>query len=73
MGHILESNLIAFSTKIQIPKTGNKYIWYRSYKKFDEALFKHDNANAPYHVGNIFDDFDDIYWYNHIQWTITPL
>ena len=30
-------NLIAFSIKIQIPKTGNKYIQYRSYKKFDEA------------------------------------
>ena len=59
-------NLIAFSTKIQIPKTGNKYIQYRSYKKFDEALFKHDIANAPYHVGNIFDDFDDIYWYIHM-------
>ena len=42
------------------------YIQYRSYKKFDEALFKHDIANAPYHVGNIFDDFDDIYWYNHM-------
>ena len=37
-------NIIAFSTKIQIPKIGNKYIQYRSYKKFDEALFKHDIA-----------------------------
>ena len=61
------NNLIAFCTKTQIPKTGNKYIQYRSYKKeFDEALFKHNVANAPYHVGNIFDDFDDIYWYNHM-------
>ena len=59
-------NLIAFSTKIQINKTGNKYVQYRSYKKFDEAFFKHDIANAPYHVGNIFDDFDDICWHNHM-------
>ena len=40
-------NLIAFSTEIQIPKTANKY---HSYKKVDEALFKHDIANAPHHV-----------------------
>ena len=35
-------------------------------QKVWRSMFKHDIANAPYHVGNIFDDFDDIYWYNHM-------
>ena len=59
-------NLIAFSTEIQIPKTGNKYIQYHSYEKVDETLFKHNIPNAPYHVGNIFHDFDNIYCYTHM-------
>ena len=29
-------------------------------KKFEETLLKHDITNAPYHVGNIFDEIDDM-------------
>ena len=57
-------NLIAFSTKLHVPRTARTPIWYRSYKKFDEECFKYDIANAPYHVGEIFDDLDDKYWYS---------
>ena len=38
-------------------------ITYRSYKKFDDENFKHDVENALYHVGEIFDDFDDKFWF----------
>ena len=58
-------NLIAFSSKMNVPKTGDRNIQYRSYKHFDHELFKDDIASAPYRVGDIFDDFDDTYWFNH--------
>ena len=29
-------------------------------KKFEEALLKRDIANTPFHVGNIFDEIDDM-------------
>ena len=50
---------------MHVPKMGDQNIQYRSYKHFDE-LFKDDIASAPYHVGDIFDDFDDTYWFNHM-------
>ena len=56
-------NLIAFSTKLHVPCTTRDPIWYRSYKKFDEEYFKRDIATAPYHVGEIFHDLDDKFWY----------
>ena len=59
-------NLIAFSSKMHVPKTGDRNIQYRSYKHFGDELFKDDIASAPYHVGDIFDDFDDTYWFNHL-------
>ena len=57
-------NLIAFSTKLHVQRTTRDPIWYRSYKKFDEEYFKRDIATAPYHVGEIFDDLDDKFWYS---------
>ena len=59
-------NLIAFSSKMHVPKTGDRNIQYRSYKHFNDEIFKDDIASAPYHVGDIFDDFDDTYWFNHM-------
>ena len=58
-------SLVAFSSKMPVPKTGDQNIQYRSYKHFDDELFKDDIASAPYLVGDIFDDFDDTYWFNH--------
>ena len=58
-------NLIAFSSKMHVPKTGDRNIQCRSYKHFDDGLFKDDISAAPYHVGVVFDDFDDAYWFNH--------
>ena len=58
-------NLIACSTKMHVPRNGNKYITYRSYKHFNQDSFKYDIDTAPFYVGNIFDGVDDIFWYNH--------
>ena len=57
--------LVACSTKILVPRNGNRYIHYRSYKHFDEKSFKHDLDVAPFNVGDIFDDVDDIFWFNN--------
>ena len=51
---------------MNVPKRGDPNIQYRSYKHFDDELFKDDIASAPYHIGDIFDDFDDIYWFKHM-------
>ena len=58
-------NLVAFNTKMHVPKLGRRRNKYRTFKTFDETSFKHDIEMAPYHVGEIFDDFDDTYWFNH--------
>ena len=41
-----------------------KVITFRSYKNFDECLFKESLSMAPWHVGEIFDEIDDpaYYW-----------
>ena len=58
-------NLIACSTKMHVPRNGNKNITNRSYKHFNKDSFKYDMDTAPFYVGNIFDDVDDIFWFNH--------
>ena len=49
-------HLVGFAAKITVPKTGNAFVTYRSYKKFNEAEFRQDVANAPYQVSEICDD-----------------
>ena len=56
-------HLVGFATKITVPKTGNAFVTYRSYKKFNEAEFRQDVANAPYQVSEIFYDIEDKYWF----------
>ena len=50
---------------MHVPRNENRYINYRRYKHFDEKSFKHDLDVAPFYVGNIFDDVDDIFWFNN--------
>ena len=57
-------NLVAFSTKLHLPRLAQKVISYRSYKHFDEEIYKRDISFAPFHVGYIFDEFDDTFWFN---------
>ena len=56
-------HLVGFSTKLQIPRSDKSIISYRSYKHFDELSFKNDMQTIPYHVGEVFDDIDDSYWF----------
>ena len=44
-------------------KRRSKFITYRSYKTFDQELFENDLAEAPFHVGAVFDSTDDKFWY----------
>ena len=57
-------NLVAFSTKLHLPRLAQKVISYRSNKHFDEEIYKRDISFAPFHVGYIFDEFDDTFWFN---------
>ena len=57
-------NLVGFSTKIQVPRPKLSHIVYRTFKNFDEELYKRDVSYAPFHVSEIFDDVDDVYWFN---------
>ena len=41
------------------------YTWTNAITLIWRWLLKYDIASAPYHVGDIFDDFDDIFWFNH--------
>ena len=56
-------HLVGFSTKLQIPRSDKSMISYRSYKHFDELSFKNYMQTIPYHVGEVFDDIDDSYWF----------
>ena len=57
-------NLVALSTKLHLPRLAQKVKSYRSYKHFDEEIYKRDISFAPFHVGYIFDEFDDTFWFN---------
>ena len=58
-------NMICFSSKIHVPRERKNVISCRSYDTFDLTNFKNDISKAPYDVGEIFDDFDDKFWYTN--------
>ena len=36
---------------------------YHSYKRFNADKYEKDLSCAPFHVGEVFDNIDDCYWY----------
>ena len=56
-------NMICTATKFYVPEMKSTKITYRSYKSFNEDSFVTDLSTAPYHVGEIFNDIDDTYWF----------
>ena len=56
-------NIVAAATRRFAPSQTPRQILYRSYKHFDNQKFISDIVHAPFHVGNIFDDVDDLAWY----------
>ena len=57
-------HLVGFTTKLHVPRNNAGKITYRTYKNFKEDDFRQDLASAPFHVADIFDDFDDSFWFN---------
>ena len=57
-------DLIYFSTKQFVPIRRNRVVMYRSYRHFNNEKYNKDLEQAPFHVGEIFDDYDDMYYFN---------
>ena len=56
-------HMICCATKLHIPKRVPKTMFYRSYKHFNETKYQQDLMYAPFHVAEIFDNIDDVYWF----------
>ena len=56
-------NIICVATRIHAPKSENRTICYRSYKRMNDECFIKDLSCAPLHVGKVFDDVDDQAWF----------
>ena len=57
-------NLVGCCTKIHVPQVEKGDVIYRSFKHFNEVDYKLDMMNIPFQVSEIFDDFDDQFWFN---------
>lgn len=57
-------NFIGAATKRFAPVQIPRKIHYRSYKHFIENDFLQDLSYTPFHVGDIFDDIEDVAWFN---------
>ena len=53
---------VGVSTRAFAPDQVKRNISYRSMRKFSEVEFKNDVDCIPFHVCDIFDDIDDVYW-----------
>ena len=57
-------NLVGCCTKLYVPQADKGDVVYRSFKHFNELQYKQDMMYIPFHVSDIFDDFDDQFWFN---------
>ena len=55
--------MVLFATKLHVPLPKKRHIIYGSYKNFNEEHYLNDLSCMPLHVGQIFDDIDDTYWF----------
>ena len=55
-------DMICTSLREQCDQPIKKKVTFRSYKNFDTAQFNEDLSRVPFHVAQIFDDIDDVYW-----------
>ena len=58
-------NIVCAATKIHAPQIQPRQIIYRTYKNFCDQDFINDLEAAPFHVSNIFDETDDMYWFHN--------
>ena len=55
-------NMVGCVIRTAYPKTKPFKLEYRSYKSFNDNMFKRDIDNMPAQICEIFDDVDDQYW-----------
>ena len=59
--------MVGCVTRLHMPRQMPHKITYRTYKKFDNSVFKQEIQQIPFHVCDIFDDIDDQSWaYNKL-------
>ncbi len=56
-------NFVACVTRAHVPLKKPRKIKYRSLKNFDSETFKQEVSYIPFHVGDIFNDESDKYWF----------
>ena len=56
-------NVIGSCTRRFAPSQKPRRISYRSYKKLNESEYCQHISSAPFHVGEIFDDVEDMAWF----------
>ena len=56
-------NFIAAATRWFAPIRKPRHIFYRSYKNFDDTDFCKTVLSSPFHVGEVFDDVEDMAWF----------
>ena len=56
-------NFIGAATRRFAPIRKPRHIFYRSYKNFDDTDFCKTVLSSPFHVGEIFDDVEDMAWF----------
>ena len=55
-------------SKEKLQRHPKKVITFRSYKNFDDEKFTQDLSEAPWHVGEVFDDLEDhVYYWNTLM------
>ena len=55
-------NMVGCVTRLHMPRQMPQIVKYRTYKKFDNDVFKQEIQHIPFHVCDIFDDIDDQSW-----------
>ena len=59
-------DMICTSLREQCDNVVKKKVTFRSYKNFDKAQFNAELSHVPFHVAQIFDDIDDVYWAHEV-------
>ena len=57
-------NFVGAATKRFAPSQKPRRIYYRSFKHFNDDAFLQNITSAPFHVGDVFDDIEDVAWFN---------
>ena len=62
-------NFIGVASKMFTPPFLKRKVVYRSMKYFCDKSFQNDLDKMPFHICNIFEDIDDIYWAQNMLFT----